>query len=195
MRLRYAQCALWLCLALPKALPTPMPPERFTVTVQEQITQTAVAQGVPPSVALAVAQKESSFNQGARGTSGEVGLFQLMPATAAGLKVNAYDQTANITGGVSLLAQLYRQFGSWATALAHYNGGTNPPASSYSYAQSVLDISQVYGAADSSGVDVSYDDGSGYDLASTLPDLSAIPNWVWLATVGAVGLLLFLKRD
>jgi hypothetical protein len=118
---------------------------------------------------LAVAQKESNFNQGARGTSGEVGMFQLMPATAAGLKVDAYDQTANI------------------------NGGTNPPASSYSYAQSVLDISQVYGPVDSSGVDASY--GSDYSLASITPDLSGVPNWAWLAALGVAALLLLLKRD
>jgi|GEM_PF-5639598 len=57
-------------------------PSAATANIQNQISQEALAQGVPPSIALAVAQKESSFNPNAVGAAGEIGLFQLMPATA-----------------------------------------------------------------------------------------------------------------
>jgi hypothetical protein len=49
--------------------------------------------------------------------------MQLMPATAAGLGVNAYDGEANVEGGVRLLRDLYAQFGDWSYALAGYNCG------------------------------------------------------------------------
>jgi hypothetical protein len=43
-------------------------------------------------------------------------------------------------------------------------------------------------------------DGSGmvpssYDLASMIPDLSGVSNWVWMGVVLGVGFLLYLKRD
>lgn len=87
------------------------------------IEAAAPAYGVPPSLALAVAQRESGLNQAARGSSGEIGVFQLMPGTAAELGVNPADLNANIDGGLRYLAQMYRQFGDWDTALQAYNGG------------------------------------------------------------------------
>src|ERR1700690_3086870 len=90
---------------------------------QQQIVNAALAAGVDPAIALAVAQTESGFNQGAIGSSGEVGIFQLMPATAAGLGVNAYDLAGNIQGGIAYLGQMYSQFGNWNDALAAYNWG------------------------------------------------------------------------
>jgi soluble lytic murein transglycosylase-like protein len=159
--------------------------------IQDQIRSTALRYGVDPALALAVAQQESSFNQGARGAAGEVGVFQLMPGTAADLGVNPYDQTQNIEGGISYLAQLYRQFGDWAKALAAYNGGPGnmargtTPASSWDYAQSVLASAEVYGPQPVTEQP---------QLASFIPDLG-ISNWVWFAGLGAVGLALLLKRD
>src|SRR4051794_987078 len=94
------------------------------MTVQDQITAEALRQGISPELALAVARRESGFNQGARGTSGEVGVFQLMPATAAGLRVDPYDLGDNIRGGVSYLRQLLTTYGgNTETALQAYNGG------------------------------------------------------------------------
>lgn len=115
-----------------------------TSSIPDQITQTALASGVPPSLALAVATQESGLNQSAVGSSGEIGVYQLMPATAAGLGVNPADLTQNIQGGVTYLKQLFNLFGDWATALMAYNGGptnvvngTVSPAAQ-SYASSVL---------------------------------------------------------
>src|SRR5271155_4697685 len=90
-----------------------------TTAIQNQIIQEANAQGVPSSIALAVAQQESSFNPNAVGSAGELGVFQLMPQYFPG----ASDLNTNISSGVGFLAQLYQQFGDWATALAAYNWG------------------------------------------------------------------------
>jgi hypothetical protein len=87
------------------------------------ISAAAAKYGVPPSLAVSVAQRESGFNQAARGTSGEVGVFQLMPGTARDLGVDPASLDQNIDGGVRYLAQMYAQFGDWHKALEAYNGG------------------------------------------------------------------------
>lgn len=87
------------------------------------IQQAATAYGVPPAIALAVANQESGFDQAQVGSAGEIGVFQLQPSTAADLNVNPYDLAGNISGGVKYLAQLFNQFGDWFTALTAYNGG------------------------------------------------------------------------
>ena len=94
-------------------------------TIQQLIAQAAAQAGVPASLALAQAQKESSLNPNAYNpTSGATGLFQLMPATAAQLGVtNPLDPQQSAAGGTTYLAQLYSQFGSWDLALAAYDWG------------------------------------------------------------------------
>jgi len=72
---------------------------------------------------LAVATKESGLNQSAVGTSGERGVFQLMPGTAADLGVDPTNLESNIDGGVRYLSQMYQKFGDWRLALEAYNGG------------------------------------------------------------------------
>ncbi len=110
-----------------------------------QIAETARRYGVPPELALAVARKESGLNQAARGAAGEVGIFQLMPTTAAALGVNAYDPAENIEGGVRYLRQMLDRYG-WdpLLALAAYNGGPGNvdrgtvSEQAWAYAQEVL---------------------------------------------------------
>jgi len=92
-------------------------------TTQDLISAAATKYGVPPSLALAVATRESGLNQSAVGTSGEKGVFQLMPGTAAQLGVDPANLDQNIDGGVRYLSQMYSQFGDWHTALEAYNGG------------------------------------------------------------------------
>lgn len=82
-----------------------------TQDIQNQITQAANASGVPAWLALAIAQRESGFNNNAIGSAGEIGIFQLKPSTAAQLGVDPTDPVQNIAGGVAYLAQLMRQFG------------------------------------------------------------------------------------
>jgi soluble lytic murein transglycosylase-like protein len=121
-----------------------MPSSPANVSLPALITQEAQAQGVPPSIALAVAQQESGVSQWTQngnlvtGSAGEIGVFQLMPATAGGLGVDPTDVNQNIQGGITFLAQLFAKYGNWAQALSAYNSGS--PTGSPSYANSVLAI-------------------------------------------------------
>lgn len=100
-----------------------------TISLQNLIVQQAQAQGVPPEIALGVAKTESGISQWTPGGSvvtssaGALGVFQLMPSTAAGLGVDPTDLNGNIQGGIAYLKQLYSQFGNWGDALAAYNWG------------------------------------------------------------------------
>lgn len=114
-----------------------------------------------PSLVAALVNQESGGNQftaaGAPLTSsaGAVGLFQLMPATAAGLNVNPADPAGNIQGGLTYLQQLYDKYGDWNEALIAYNEGPGTLAagtvypSSQQYADSILSAS---GISDSSAL-------------------------------------------
>ena len=152
-------------------------------SIQSLITSVANQLGVPPSIALAVAQKESGFNQAAVGSSGEIGVMQLMPATAAGLGVDPSDLNQNVTGGVSLLASLYQQFGNWSDALAAYNAGPTHLAAGQSYASSILgSINLDSTTSDSIMADLT----DGMDLSSD----SGTSPWVWVGVaVAGLGLL------
>jgi soluble lytic murein transglycosylase-like protein len=158
-----------------------------TSSIQSLITSVANQLGVPSSIALAVAQKESGFNQNAVGAAGEIGVMQLMPATAAGLGVDPTDLNQNVEGGVSLLATLYQQYGNWTQALEAYNAGPTAvnqgtvPSSSVSYASSILgSISDPL----STGIDTLT-----ADLTDDSSDDGTSP-WIWAAVaVAGFGLL------
>ena len=152
-------------------------------SIQSLITSVANQFNVPPSIALAVAQKESGFNQAAVGSSGEIGVMQLMPATAAGLGVDPSDLNQNVTGGVSLLASLYQQFGNWSDALAAYNAGPTHLAAGQSYASSILgSINLDSTTSDSIMADLT----DGMDLSSD----SGTSPWIWVSVaVAGLGLL------
>jgi Transglycosylase SLT domain len=178
------------------------------------ITSAATAVGVPPSLALAVANQESGFNQSAIGSSGEVGIFQLMPGTAAQLGVNPYDESENIQGGVSYLSQLLTQFGGDPSlALAAYNAGPGRvqtavsssgsdwfsaiPASTQSYVSSVLASSGATGInfsptdPDDLGADAYSDsEDSSFSGASSL-DISDSPSLLLAAAAALLGIFLF----
>ena len=164
------------------------------MSVQDDIRQTALRYGVDPAIALAVAQRESGFNQSARGADGEIGIFQLKPATAVEVGVDPYNEAQNIQGGIAYLAQMYRQFGDWTKALAAYNGGPGnmsrgtTSAQAWGYAQSVLDTAQVYKIMEPGGV------AQEPVLASFLPNLEGVPQWVWLAGAGALAVVLVVRQ-
>lgn len=92
-------------------------------SVAQAIFAEAQRQGVPPALALELATEESGLNQGAVGSAGEIGIFQLMPATATALGVDPADPQQNIQGGVTYLRQMLAQFGDPAKAVAAYNCG------------------------------------------------------------------------
>lgn len=114
------------------------------MTIQQQIAATATRYGVPVPIALAVAQRESNFNQAARGAAGEVGVYQIMGPTALELGINPYDLTQNIQGGLTYLRRQYDTFGDWSLALAAYNAGPGNvsrgviPTSTHRYVSDIL---------------------------------------------------------
>lgn len=81
--------------------------------------------GVPPQLLQEIAIQESGMNPNApMGSSGEIGMMQLMPATAAALGVDPTNLQDNIDGAAALLGQLLDQFNNnQAQAVAGYNCG------------------------------------------------------------------------
>jgi soluble lytic murein transglycosylase-like protein len=159
-------------------------PSAVNISLPGLIQQQALASGVPPAIALAVAQQESGVSQWTAsgnlvtGSSGEIGVFQLMPATAAGLGVDPTDVNQNISGGISLLAQLYAKFGNWSQALSAYNSGS--PSGSPSYAASVLNLA--------GGDPDAADNGSGSDLGTVSAPSGVSGAVIVGAILGAVAL-------
>lgn len=78
---------------------------------------------VPEDLFLRLVQQESGWNSGAVSHKGAIGLAQLMPDTAKGLRVDPNDPRQNLEGGARYLRQQYEKFGSWRLALAAYNAG------------------------------------------------------------------------
>lgn len=117
----------------------------------------------PPSLVLALVNTESGGNQTCAGTGsscnaqgtiqstladgspGALGLFQLMPATAAGLNVDPNTAAGNIQGGLTLLQQLYNQYGNWTQALEAYNQGPGSLAAQIAAGQTP--VSAVYASS------------------------------------------------
>lgn len=97
-----------------------------TLSIAQMITAAAGAYGVDPSLALAVAQRESGLNPNlVNPASGASGVMQLMPATAAALGVtNIMDPQQNINAGVKYLSQLLAMYGGdVAKTVAAYDWG------------------------------------------------------------------------
>jgi soluble lytic murein transglycosylase-like protein len=93
------------------------------------MTREANAQGVPPAIADAVAMVETAYRADARGSSGEIGLMQILPTTAAGLGfrgaiADLYDPETNIHLGVQYLARAWAMSGGdICRALMKYRAG------------------------------------------------------------------------
>ena len=83
------------------------------------------AHGLPSGLLAAVAQQESGGNPNAVSGAGAEGLMQLMPSTAAGLGVNAFDPQQAIQAAAKILHRNLKHFGgSVELALAAYNAGS-----------------------------------------------------------------------
>jgi hypothetical protein len=95
----------------------------------QMVMEEARRQGVPPALADAVAVVESGYNVMARGTSGEVGLMQILPSTAAQLGFSGsiaqlFVPWTNIHYGVAYLARAWSlSGGSVCRALMKYRAG------------------------------------------------------------------------
>lgn len=109
-------------------------------SIQSLISSLAPSYGIPPNLALAVANQESGFNPSAVSPAGAVGVMQLMPGTAKQLGVtDSTDPSQNVPAGLSYLQQMYAKFGNWTQALEAYNAGPSGNlAGSSGYASSIL---------------------------------------------------------
>jgi len=96
--------------------------------VQALVIKAAQEEGFDGKLALAVAGQESGFNPNALSDKGAFGTMQLMPATAADLKVNRCNPADNTRGGVHYLKSLMAKFGNPVFALAAYNAGPDAVA-------------------------------------------------------------------
>ncbi len=89
------------------------------------IQKAANQHGVSASLVKAVITVESCFRPKARGTLGEKGLMQLMPATARRFNIkNGYNAQQNIFGGTRYLSILQKRYdGDLQRTVAAYNAG------------------------------------------------------------------------
>lgn len=79
--------------------------------------------GFQLSMLVAVAQVESRFNSNARSSADARGLLQIMPATAASLKLDADTPATNVLAGARYLRILLERYTRTDLALAAYNAG------------------------------------------------------------------------
>jgi tape measure domain-containing protein len=97
--------------------------------IEQAIEAAAQKFGVPAELVKAVGMVESGLRQidgktGAtlKSSAGALGIMQLMPDTARGLRVDPNDPAQNIEGGAKLLRELLTRFkGDTTKALAAYN--------------------------------------------------------------------------
>lgn len=78
---------------------------------------------IPQDLFLRLVHQESRWNSKAVSHAGAIGLAQLMPGTAAQLRVDPHVPSQNLEGGARYLRQQYDEFGTWRLALAAYNAG------------------------------------------------------------------------
>jgi peptidoglycan DL-endopeptidase CwlO len=79
--------------------------------------------GLPVSLLLAVGRIESNLRHDVRSSAGARGLMQVMPATAAELRLDLDRPHTNVLAGARYLRRLLARFGSLDLALAAYNAG------------------------------------------------------------------------
>jgi soluble lytic murein transglycosylase-like protein len=161
-------------------------------SVTAQITAAALAQGVPPDIAVGIVAHESGGNPAAQNPgSSACGLFQLLSVTQQTLGVtNCTDPTQNINAGVSLLAMYYKQYGNWPDAIQAFSDGPGTVAAGSPPSQQTVGLMDYLST--SYGVDLGSSAPSGLDLSALgLPDLSSfsisdalglsgVPDWmIW----------------
>lgn len=93
---------------------------------QEVVRRAACSEGVPPDIALAIIEHESSFDNSARGATGEIGASQILPATVELFEFDRArlrsDYEYNVRSGVKIMRFLLVHFPT-DDAIRAYNGG------------------------------------------------------------------------
>jgi soluble lytic murein transglycosylase-like protein len=178
--------------------------------VSNLIVSTATSYGVDPRLALEVAMKESGLDNSRISNKGAIGIFQLMPATAADLGVDPHDPAQNIDGGVRYLSQLIIKYaGNVAEALAANDWGPGnmdkalaahgitwmqyAPIETQDYVQTILgNVSAQYSfSVGAPSPSVPGMDSTATDQASAMPDIAASGNLWWIIGAAFVGWALF----
>lgn len=131
-------------------------------SVQDLIRQEADRAGIPPALALAVAEQESSFNPTVLGPklpdgSRAIGTFQILPSTAKTLGIDPNDPRQNIAGGVKYLRQLLDQYNGDTTSVLRSYGGIKQSTIPY--------VQQVTARMNKFAADPTLDSSSGRSAA------------------------------
>lgn len=93
-----------------------------TTDVENQIIEAALDNGIDPSLALAMAEVESKFDERAVGSLGEIGLFQLRPEFHPVIKGQSRH---NVEVAMKYLAELQSRCGNYGDAyFVCFNYGT-----------------------------------------------------------------------
>jgi soluble lytic murein transglycosylase-like protein len=185
--------------------------EMSTSAIPAMILASANNYGVPPQLLQEIAIQESGMNPNAPvGSSGEIGMMQLMPATAAALGVDPTNLQDNIDGAAALLDQLLTQFnGNQAQAVAGYNCGgpcvqnainsagatgnwfSYIPASTQSYVIAILGAAPAANAAIAAPA-ITPTLPAGVVVATPSPALFAMPSAGTLLLAAGVGVAALL---
>jgi len=176
-----------------------------TSAIPAMILASATNYGVPPQLALEVAIQESGLNQNAVSSAGAIGVFQLMPATAAAMGVDPTNLQDNIDGGIAYLGQMLDMFGNQAEALGAYNWGPGnvqaaiaqyganwlqyAPAETQNYVASIMAAAP---AANAAVATITPTLPAGVVVATPSPALFAMPSAGTLMLVAGVGVAALL---
>lgn len=97
--------------------------ERRRLAHYSMMSSIACEYGLPVALFDAMIMRESEYRTDAYSSKSAFGLTQLMPGTAAALRVNRYRVEDNLRGGARYLRQQLDRFGQYHLALAAYNAG------------------------------------------------------------------------
>ena len=121
-------------------------------SVPDMVRSEAIRQGVPVSLAMAVAKAESNFRCSAVGRGGERGVMQIKPQTARGIGYKGSPSGLNncrvgIKYGMIYLRMAYRlaKGNIYRTALL-YNGGLGSKRKRSAYAEKIVQKARTYGS-------------------------------------------------
>lgn len=104
-------------------------PVPSTAQMKQIVADTARRMGVDPSLAMAFAFQESSFNQRSVSPANAIGTMQVIPSSGqwasdlVGRKLNLLDPYDNATAGVAIIRQLVRTSKDLDNAIAGYYQG------------------------------------------------------------------------